>query len=341
MVAGLITRAYEAGRSPLREQRGDAVNVDTGQFEVIITEQVAALAAKVKSTERREEARNALAALRAMIAAGNPLSGRQLEARFGLTRAEATRVRPDLIAAESNGHHPDRSRLTPGPGHPANSTRAGFPPKWRIQHVNRTTRRPPGQLSRSAPPGRRPRCASTRTSRPARPTSTHGGRGERRPIIPAHWRTWQDAKRHLSLIAARHGHRAAYHSVRSPAYFAKAARVRRVGRDRRHRRLIAWWHIPGTTQLEYQAAADGLLNDHLRLHKQGRETRKARGTDPRALPGRAVIVAVPWARTRHGGRGRWPPSPCSWRSRWPGGRTARRSPPKRYCPPRCSRPPRT
>ena len=33
----------------------------------------------------------ALAELRATIAAGNPLSGRQLETRFGLTRAEATR----------------------------------------------------------------------------------------------------------------------------------------------------------------------------------------------------------------------------------------------------------
>jgi DNA segregation ATPase FtsK/SpoIIIE, S-DNA-T family len=42
--------------------------------------------------------------------------------------------------------------------------------------------------------------------------------------------------------------------------------------------LIAWWHIPGTTRLEWQAAADGLLHEHLRLNKQGREVRKARGT---------------------------------------------------------------
>ncbi len=47
----------------------------------------------------------ALAALRATTVAGNPLSGRQLETRFGLTRAEATRVR-ELAAAESNGHAP-------------------------------------------------------------------------------------------------------------------------------------------------------------------------------------------------------------------------------------------
>lgn len=45
----------------------------------------------------------AVTALRATLAAGNPLSGRQLEARFGLTRAEATRVR-ELVMSGSNGH---------------------------------------------------------------------------------------------------------------------------------------------------------------------------------------------------------------------------------------------
>jgi hypothetical protein len=45
----------------------------------------------------------ALIALRATLAADNPLSGRQLETRFGLTRAEATRVR-ELVTVESNGH---------------------------------------------------------------------------------------------------------------------------------------------------------------------------------------------------------------------------------------------
>jgi hypothetical protein len=45
----------------------------------------------------------AIASLRATLAAGNPWSGRQLETRFGLTRAQATRVR-ELVLAESNGH---------------------------------------------------------------------------------------------------------------------------------------------------------------------------------------------------------------------------------------------
>jgi hypothetical protein len=45
----------------------------------------------------------AVAALKATLAAGNPLSGRQLETRFGLSRADVTKVR-ELAATESNGH---------------------------------------------------------------------------------------------------------------------------------------------------------------------------------------------------------------------------------------------
>ena len=50
----------------------------------------------------------AIAALRATLAAGNPLSGRQLETRFGLTRAEATKVR-QLVTADANGHAPEEN----------------------------------------------------------------------------------------------------------------------------------------------------------------------------------------------------------------------------------------
>jgi hypothetical protein len=41
--------------------------------------------------------------------------------------------------------------------------------------------------------------------------------------------------------------------------------------------LLAWWHVPDLHRLERQAAADGLLSDHLRIHKAGREVRTARG----------------------------------------------------------------
>jgi hypothetical protein len=47
----------------------------------------------------------ALASLRATFTAGNPWSQNQLMTRFGLTRAQATRLR-ELVTAETNGHHP-------------------------------------------------------------------------------------------------------------------------------------------------------------------------------------------------------------------------------------------
>jgi hypothetical protein len=48
----------------------------------------------------------ALASLRATIAAGNPWSQNQIAERFGLTRAQATKVR-QIATADMNGHAPD------------------------------------------------------------------------------------------------------------------------------------------------------------------------------------------------------------------------------------------
>jgi hypothetical protein len=45
-------------------------------------------------------------AMRATLAAGNPLSGRQLETRFGLSRAEAARVR-QLVLPSASGQQPE------------------------------------------------------------------------------------------------------------------------------------------------------------------------------------------------------------------------------------------
>lgn len=47
--------------------------------------------------------------------------------------------------------------------------------------------------------------------------------------------------------------------------------------------------MPGLTSLERQAAADGLLSDHLRIHKAGRDVRTARGL---ILAGCAVVVVA-------------------------------------------------
>ena len=49
----------------------------------------------------------ALMALRATIAAGNPVSQNQLMERFGLTRAQAAKVRQQ-VTAQANGHQPPK-----------------------------------------------------------------------------------------------------------------------------------------------------------------------------------------------------------------------------------------
>ncbi len=126
------------------------------------------------------------------------------------------------------------------------------------------------------------------------------GDSQRRPLIPEHWRTRENARRHVSLAAARHGHRFAYHGLRSPSYFFKALGFAVWGVVTVLRQVIAWWHIPGTGALEREAAANGLLNDHLRIHKAAKETRKARGTIlALILAGLAAAVAAmvafaPW-----------------------------------------------
>jgi hypothetical protein len=48
------------------------------------------------------------------------------------------------------------------------------------------------------------------------------GERQRKPLIPQHWSSWENAKRHVTLRAAWYAYWTAYHALRSPAYFAKA-----------------------------------------------------------------------------------------------------------------------
>ena len=105
-----------------------------------------------------------------------------------------------------------------------------------------------------------------------------GGERQRKPLVPEHWSGWDNAKRHVTVRAGWYAYWSAYHALRSPSYFARAVAFAAWGVIVTIRRLIAWWHIPGTGALEREAAANGLLNDHLRIHKAAKETRKARGT---------------------------------------------------------------
>jgi hypothetical protein len=131
----------------------------------------------------------------------------------------------------------------------------------------------------------------TRTAEATGPayTDLSAGRAQRKPIIPAHWRTWEAAREHVKLAAARHGHAAAYHGIRAPAYVVLTTWWALVGIGRTCSLLLAWWHVPDLHKLERQAAADGLLSDHLRIHKAGKETRTARGL---ILAACAVVVVA-------------------------------------------------
>jgi S-DNA-T family DNA segregation ATPase FtsK/SpoIIIE len=134
-------------------------------------------------------------------------------------------------------------------------------------------------------------ATAAKDSPPARPVyaDLSEGRAQRKPVIPAHWRTREAARQHVALAAARHAHGAAYHGVRAPRYVLLVAWWALVGVMRTLALLLAWWHVPGIASLERQAAADGLIHDHLRLHKAGKDTRTARGI---ILGAGAVVVAA-------------------------------------------------
>jgi S-DNA-T family DNA segregation ATPase FtsK/SpoIIIE len=126
------------------------------------------------------------------------------------------------------------------------------------------------------------------------------GERQRKPLIPEHWSTLDNAKRHIALRSGWYGYWSAYHALRSLAYFARALGFAVWGVLTVLRRIIAWWHIPGTGALEREAAANGLLNDHLRIHKAAKETRKARGTIlalclfALAVAVVAMVLFAPW-----------------------------------------------
>jgi DNA segregation ATPase FtsK/SpoIIIE, S-DNA-T family len=127
------------------------------------------------------------------------------------------------------------------------------------------------------------------------------GRAQRKAIIPAHWRTWAAAREHVKLASGAGAYHAAWHGVRVPMYLVLTAWWALVGIGRTLAAILAWWHVPGMAKLERQAAADGLLSDHLRIHKAGKDTRTARGLILLGCAAGLVAVLVilaqapPWA----------------------------------------------
>jgi DNA segregation ATPase FtsK/SpoIIIE, S-DNA-T family len=120
-------------------------------------------------------------------------------------------------------------------------------------------------------------------------TDLSDGRPARKAIIPAHWRTWAAAREHVKLASGAAAFHTAWHGVRVPMYLVLTSWWALVGIGRMVAALLAWWHVPDMHRLERQAAADGLLNDHLRIHKAARDVRTTRGL---ILAGCALVVLV-------------------------------------------------
>jgi S-DNA-T family DNA segregation ATPase FtsK/SpoIIIE len=100
--------------------------------------------------------------------------------------------------------------------------------------------------------------------------------GERLPVIPPNWRSRQEIRASLALIGAQQWHRARFHGLRSPVYLLMAVFWAVAGIMRLVAVQLAWWVLE-QHGLRSDAAANGDSREWMRLHKEAKETRKARG----------------------------------------------------------------
>lgn len=137
---------------------------------------------------------------------------------------------------------------------------------------------------------------------------------EVRPIIPASFRSWENAKAWAGYQAGLNAHRLGYHAVRAiPVYLPKTAFWSVVGICRLTGRAFRWWWHAELSALEQEAAAKGDLMAGPRIAEQAREARRARGLfllagmvaflvaallvgllTPGWVPAALVVTAVPW-----------------------------------------------
>ncbi len=179
-----------------------------------------------------------------------------------------------------------------------------------------------GQVLRAAEVPTEVQLADTHPPGPAY-VDVSDGASARKPVIPAHLRDGgglyglaRGIRRQFHRRAIRHGHAAAYHGIRSPRYLTLTLAWAIVGLFRTLGRIIAWWHATDLYQLEHQAAADGLLTEHLRIHKRAGRPAPRGGTILRGVRrarGGRGLLASRTCTGRCGPRSAW--SRC--RS-WPG-----------------------
>lgn len=101
--------------------------------------------------------------------------------------------------------------------------------------------------------------------------------GARLPIIPANLRTRAGVRAAVVRSTQLTGHRAGYHSIRSPRYLLLAVLWAVAGVFRIAGRQIRWWWVLEQSGLRNEAAADGDSREWRALHREARDVRKTRG----------------------------------------------------------------
>ena len=112
-------------------------------------------------------------------------------------------------------------------------------------------------------------------------------RGERRKIIPEHYRTWKAARTHLGKRALDIAHPAAFHGVRVHWYLLVSTWWAVAGLVKLARTQGAWWWQPQHNVIASLAIADGNGGEY---RKHDNHTRKVRGERGLVLLGELLAI---------------------------------------------------
>lgn len=112
-------------------------------------------------------------------------------------------------------------------------------------------------------------------------------RGDRRAIVPQHYRTWKAARSHLGKRAADLGHPAAFHGARLFWYLLLGACWAVVGLVKLARKQAAWWWQPQQAVIASLAIADGNGPEY---RKHDNHTRKIRAERGLVLLGELLVL---------------------------------------------------
>jgi DNA segregation ATPase FtsK/SpoIIIE, S-DNA-T family len=103
-----------------------------------------------------------------------------------------------------------------------------------------------------------------------------GQPGARRPVVPVQFQR-QNIRATAAMWTGLQSHRARYHGLRLPFYVVALAVCAVTGMARLIRELLWWWWLAEQHELRSEAAAAGDSREWLKLHKEGKQTRKVRG----------------------------------------------------------------